>query len=101
LYSRLDLLLRGTGQLSTTTVVASQLQHVSNNNNNNHHGLVLLEPSLVVSQAQEEAHQPLAPTSVANPPIATAQNSHGSNGVDKFAKVDFNLMNLIFVFCFR
>jgi hypothetical protein len=101
LYSRLDLLLRGTGQLSTTTVVASQLQHVSNNNNN-HHGLVLLEPSLVVSQqGQEEAHQPLAPTSVANPPIATAQNSHGSNGVDKFAKVDFNLMNLIFVFCFR
>ncbi|XP_045819938.1 trihelix transcription factor ASIL2 [Trifolium pratense] len=91
LYSRLDLLLRGTGQLSTTTtVVASQLQHVSsNNNNNNHHGLVLLEPSsLVVSQGQEEAHQSLAPTSVANPPIAIAQNSHGSNGVDKLPKED-------------
>jgi hypothetical protein len=88
LYSRLDLLLRGTGQLSTTTVVASQLQHVSNNNNN-HHGLVLLEPSLVVSQqGQEEAHKPLAPTSVVHPPPTTAQNSHGSNGVDKLAKVD-------------
>ncbi|GAU28263.1 hypothetical protein TSUD_118700 [Trifolium subterraneum] len=82
LYSRLDLLLRGTGQLSTTTVVASQLQH-----NNHNHGLVLLEPSsVVVSQGQEEAHQSLAPTIVANPPIATAQNSHGSNGVDKLAK---------------
>ncbi|RHN65650.1 putative transcription factor Trihelix family [Medicago truncatula] len=72
LYSRLDLLLRGTGQLSTTTL------------NNNQAGLVLLEPSsLVMSHAQEEVHQPLVP-----PPITTAQNSHGSNGVDKLIKED-------------
>jgi len=83
LYSRLDLLLRGTGQLSTTT--PSQLQHINNN-----HGLVLVEPSLVMSHAHEEAHQPLPPSTVVPPPITTAQNSHGSNGVDKLVKVDFN-----------
>jgi len=77
LYSRLDLLLRGTGQLSTTTL-------------NNNQGLVLLEPSIVMSHAQEEAHQPLAPSTVVPPPITTAQNSHGSNGVDKLIKVDIN-----------
>ncbi|CAI8595979.1 unnamed protein product [Vicia faba] len=55
LYSRLDLLLRGTGQLATN--VATKLLQLP------------------------------APTSVANPPIvATAQNSHGSNGCDKLAK---------------
>nr|WNP90962.1 hypothetical protein [Medicago sativa] len=75
LYSRLDLLLRGTGQLSTTTL-------------NNNQGLVLLEPPLVMSHAQEEAHQPLAPSTVVPPPITTAQNSHGSNGVDKLVKED-------------
>lgn len=75
LYSRLDLLLRGTGQLSTTTL-------------NNNQGLVLLEPPLVMSHAQEEVHQPLAPSTVVAPPITTAQNSHGSNGVDKLVKED-------------
>lgn len=75
LYSRLDLLLRGTGQLSTTTL-------------NNNQGLVLLEPPLVMSHAQEEVHQPLAPSTVVPPPITTAQNSHGSNGVDKLVKED-------------
>lgn len=63
LYSRLDLLLRGSGtvQLSTTTL-------------NNNHGLVLLEPP--------------PPSTVVPPPITTAQNSHGSNGVDKLLKED-------------
>lgn len=75
LYSRLDLLLRGTGQLSTTTL-------------NNNQGLVLLEPPLVMSHAQEEVHQPLDPSTVVPPPITTAQNSHGSNGVDKLVKED-------------
>ncbi|KAL5078256.1 hypothetical protein RYX36_017240 [Vicia faba] len=84
LYSRLDLLLRGTGQLATN--VATKLLQVSSNNNSNNlnHGLVLLEPS---QQEVDEANQLPAPTSVANPPIiATAQNSHGSNGCDKLAK---------------
>lgn len=76
LYSRLDLLLRGTGQLSTTTL------------NNNQGNLVLLEPPLSMSHAQEEVHQPLAPSTVVPPPITTAQNSHGSNGVDKLVKED-------------
>ncbi|CAK8564660.1 unnamed protein product [Lathyrus sativus] len=84
LYSRLDLLLRGTGQLATN--VATKLLQVSSNNTNSNinHGLVLLEPS---QQGIDEANQLPAPISVANPPlIATAQNSHGSNGFDKFAK---------------
>ncbi|XP_050882348.1 trihelix transcription factor ENAP1 isoform X1 [Lathyrus oleraceus] len=85
LYSRLDLLLRGTGQLATN--VATKLLQVSSNNNNNsniNHGLVLLEPS---QQGIDEANQLPDPTSVANPPlIATTQNSHGSNGFDKLAK---------------
>ncbi|XP_004498689.1 uncharacterized protein [Cicer arietinum] len=96
LYSRLDLLLRGTGQLCSTiptqhvTTTPSQLQHVSNNNNNNNNnqGLVLLEPSLVVSQGIEEGHQPLAPNLVSNPLPTIAQNSNGSNGVDKLIKED-------------
>ncbi|XP_058782578.1 trihelix transcription factor ASIL1-like [Vicia villosa] len=92
LYSRLDVLLRGTGQLATN--VATKLLQVSSNNNNNNnnnnnisnHGLVLLEPS---QQGIDEANQLPAPISVANQPIiATAQNSHGSNGFDKLAKED-------------
>lgn len=85
LYSRLDLLLRGTGPLSslppppliaTATIAPSQQSpHATNNQ-----ALVLLEPpSLTVSQA---------PPLVAPPPPPIAQNSHGSNGVERLHKED-------------
>nr|KYP45995.1 hypothetical protein KK1_032441 [Cajanus cajan] len=85
LYSRLDLLLRGTGPLSslppppliaTATIAPSQQSpHATNNQ-----ALVLLEPpSLAVSQA---------PPLVAPPPPPIAQNSHGSNGVERLHKED-------------
>lgn len=88
LYSRLDVLLRGTGLISSSlpppiaaTAIAapSQSPHATINNNQ---ALVLLEPpSLAVLQA---------PPSVAPPPIAIAQNSHGPNGVERLlAKVDY------------
>lgn len=93
LYSRLDLLLRGTGPVSTvlappplTATAPSQSPHRSNNQ-----ALMLLEPSLAVSQAPNQTPPPAAP-----PPVATAQNSHGSNGVDRLAKVDY--MNKFFIF---
>ncbi|CAJ1958937.1 unnamed protein product [Sphenostylis stenocarpa] len=78
LYYRLDLLLRGTGPISslpppTTTAPSFQPPHANQ-------ALVLLEPpSLAVSQA---------PPSVAPPPLTVAQNSHGSNGVERLAKED-------------
>ncbi|KAE9616288.1 hypothetical protein Lal_00017385 [Lupinus albus] len=75
LYSRLDLLLRGTGPVSTILPPPSQSLYPSNNNQ----PLMLLEPSLAVSQP---------PPPSAPPPHATAQNSHGSNGVDRLAKED-------------
>ncbi|MED6137685.1 hypothetical protein PIB30_067253 [Stylosanthes scabra] len=108
LYSRLDLLLRGTGPVSgpvpstlapalpppvTVAVAAAaatgshQSLHFSNNQ-----PLMLLEPppsSLAMSQA---LHQPPPPPGgpAAPPPLATtAQNSHGSNGVERLiAKED-------------
>ncbi|KAL2337201.1 hypothetical protein Fmac_011647 [Flemingia macrophylla] len=81
LYSRLDVLLRGTGPISSslppppviataTTAPSQQSPHATNNQ-----ALVLLEPpSLAVRQA---------PPSVAPPPPPIAQNSHGSNGVER------------------
>ncbi|XP_027342812.1 trihelix transcription factor ASIL1-like [Abrus precatorius] len=81
LYSRLDVLLRGTGPISTTlpppppppttTTAPSQSPHPTNNQS-----LILLEPS-------QAPNIPVAP-----PPLAIAQNSHGSNGVERFAKED-------------
>lgn len=84
LYSRLDLLLRGTGPISTlppqTATIAppptSQSPHLSNNQ-----ALILLEPSLAVSQVPHQPPPPFPP-----PPLPTEQNSHGSNGVDRLAK---------------
>ncbi|KAK7323277.1 hypothetical protein VNO77_26742 [Canavalia gladiata] len=84
LYSRLDVLLRGTGPISTTTLPPtvtiaaappppppSQSPHPCNNQS-----LMLLEQS-----------QP--PHPVASPPPAiVAQNSHGSNGVERLTKED-------------
>ncbi|KAI4332966.1 hypothetical protein L6164_017830 [Bauhinia variegata] len=89
LYSRLDLLLRGTGPASNqappaTVVVpppATLLQPPHPGNNDQ--PLMLLEPSLAVSQSPLQ-QLPLA----APPPVANAQNSHGSNGVDRLAKED-------------
>ncbi|OIW16917.1 hypothetical protein TanjilG_19222 [Lupinus angustifolius] len=82
LYSRLDLLLRGTGPVSSILppppkVAAAPSQSLYPSNNNQ--ALMLLEPSLAVSQP---------PPPAAPPPHATAQNSHGSNGVDRLAKED-------------
>ncbi|TKY49720.1 Trihelix transcription factor ASIL2 [Spatholobus suberectus] len=82
LYSRLDVLLRGTGPISSLPppIAQSQSPHGINNQ-----ALVLLEPpSLAVSQAP---HQP-PPPPLAPPPPAIAQNSHGSNGVERLAKED-------------
>ncbi|RDX62810.1 Trihelix transcription factor ASIL2, partial [Mucuna pruriens] len=80
LYSRLDLLLRGTGPISSLppplATPSSQSPHALITNNQ---ALVLLEPpSLAVSQAP---HHPPPP-----PPIA--QNSHGSNGIERLPKED-------------
>ncbi|QCD95644.1 trihelix transcription factor ASIL2 [Vigna unguiculata] len=91
LYSRLDLLLRGTGPISsfptpnptpttptlTPTTIAPSFQppHAATNSNQ---ALVLLDPpSLAVSQA---------PPSAAPPP--PTQNSHGSNGDERLIKED-------------
>ncbi|XP_028770035.1 trihelix transcription factor ASIL1 [Neltuma alba] len=92
LYSRLDLLLRGTGPTASTTTMAvplaaaaaapSQVTHHGNNQ-----GFVLLEPPLAVAQLPHQLQPP--PVAVAAPPpIANAQNSHGSNGIDRLAKED-------------
>ena len=91
LYSRLDLLLRGTGPISsfptpnptpttpTPTTIAPSFQppHAATNSNQ---ALVLLDPpSLAVSQA---------PPSAAPPP--PTQNSHGSNGDERLIKVEID-----------
>lgn len=88
LYSRLDILLRGTGSISSlpppivttttkTIVPSSQLSPHGTNNQ----ALVLLEPpSLAVSQA---------PPPIVPPHPTIAQNSHGSNGAERLAKVDY------------
>ncbi|KAJ1413495.1 Myb/SANT-like DNA-binding domain [Sesbania bispinosa] len=78
LYSRLDLLLRGTGQIMSTqqttlppaTAVAPPSQSP----------LVVLEPSVAAVSHPPPAADP--------PPISNAPNSHGSNGVDKLPKED-------------
>jgi len=65
LYSRLDLLLRGTGPLLSSP-----------------------PPLLTVAPSSAEPPQPSPPSE----PLAIAQNSHGSNGVDdKLVKVNFQL----------
>ncbi|MED6184619.1 hypothetical protein PIB30_049130 [Stylosanthes scabra] len=117
LYSRLDLLLRGTGPVSgpvsstlapplplppalhaapVTVAVASTAatgSHQSLHFSNNQPVMLLEAPpsSLAVSQA---LHQPPPPPGLgAPPPLATtAQNSHGSNGVERLiAKEDDGL----------
>ncbi|XP_061367768.1 trihelix transcription factor ENAP2 [Gastrolobium bilobum] len=82
LYSRLDLLLRGTGPISTlppSTPIAPATTHAPSQSPHR----LLLEPSLAVSQSPHQPPPPVAPQ-----PLATAQNSHGSNGVDRVAKED-------------
>lgn len=87
LYPRLDLLLRG-----THSVAAQPLQH--NHHQQQQHPLVvpvnsgalmLMDPSpaVVVQPPPPPAAPPPPP-----PPALTAQNSHGSNGVDRMAKED-------------
>jgi len=76
LYSRLDLLLRGTGPISSlpppTPTIAPSFQPPQATTNSNQAMVLLEPPSLPVSQ----------------PPPSAAQNSHGSNGVERLAKVD-------------
>ena len=102
LYSRLDLLLRGTGPTAsaqaptttTTTAAASTAAPPSAPpailpHHGNSQPLILLEPSLAVSQPHHQQ-----PTLAAPPvPLANAQNSNGSNGVDRFAKVSIWVYN--------
>lgn len=87
LYSRLDVLLRGTAPISSSLspppiAAARPIIAAPSSQSPHNQALVLLEPpSLAVLQA---------PPSVAPPPIAIAQNSHGPNGVERLlAKVDY------------
>ncbi|KAL1292177.1 hypothetical protein HN51_060600 [Arachis hypogaea] len=104
LYSRLDLLLRGTGPVPTSsTLAASPLplsptlqavpvtvtvaaaaatgSHQSLHFSNNQQPLMLLEQP----PSSQVLHQPPLPPGAAAPPppATTAQNSHGSNGVER------------------
>ncbi|KAI3448784.1 hypothetical protein Pfo_005449 [Paulownia fortunei] len=72
LYPRLDLLLRGNG----LPVAAPLMQVVAN------------PPPVVVMETSSPPPPPLPPA--APPPGSVAQNSHGSNGVDRLAKGDGN-----------
>ncbi|KAK7314159.1 hypothetical protein VNO77_39371 [Canavalia gladiata] len=74
LYSRLDLLLRGTGTVLSSTV--HSLTPVT----------VLPPPPLEPSQPPPHLSPPPPPPP--SLPLANAENSHGSNGVDKFPKED-------------
>lgn len=79
LYSRLDVLLRGTAPISSSLspppiAAARPIIAAPSSQSPHNQALVLLEP----------------PPSVAPPPIAIAQNSHGPNGVERLlAKVDY------------
>ncbi|KAG4974558.1 hypothetical protein AAZX31_11G182900 [Glycine max] len=78
LYSRLDVLLRGTAPISSSLspppiAAARPIIAAPSSQSPHNQALVLLEP----------------PPSVAPPPIAIAQNSYGSNGVERLlAKED-------------
>lgn len=114
LYSRLDLLLRGTGSpasnappsnpsVSATAAPAPLVPVVSQSPSphlGSSQGLVLLEPPLAVVSEPHPSHQPPPAIATATATVAVAmaaaaapparlneQNSHGSNGVDKLVKV--------------
>ncbi|KAJ1432548.1 Myb/SANT-like DNA-binding domain [Sesbania bispinosa] len=62
----------------TQTQCKNKIESMKKSNNQ---ALILLEPSLAVSQVPHQPPPPFAP-----PPLPTEQNSHGSNGVDRLAK---------------
>lgn len=94
LYSRLDLLLRGGNgpSAAAAAAVAVQTQPVAlppippSLPPSNNSPLVLLEPTSAAPTPPPPPPQPLPPA--IPPPFGTAQNSHGSNGVDRLAKED-------------
>ncbi|GMN55594.1 hypothetical protein TIFTF001_024711 [Ficus carica] len=95
LYSRLDLLLRGGNGPSAAAAAAAaavQTQPVAfppippSLPPSNNSPLVLLEPTSATPTPPPLPPQPLPPA--IPPPFGTAQNSHGSNGVDRLAKED-------------
>ncbi|KAI9115207.1 hypothetical protein K1719_013526 [Acacia pycnantha] len=98
LYSRLDLLLRGTGPTPSTTTLAVPLAAApatpapaqspsQSTHHGNNQGFVLLEPPLAVAQPHHQP-QPLPVAAGSPPPLPNAPNSHGSNGIGRLAKED-------------
>ncbi|EXB62684.1 hypothetical protein L484_023980 [Morus notabilis] len=102
LYSRLDLLLRGgNGPSAAAAAAAAQtlqspapptpLSLPPSNNS----ALVLLEPISTAPPPPPPPPPPACPHPPPPPPLGTAQNSHGSNGVDRLAKEDHEAVNKI------
>ncbi|XP_050234634.1 trihelix transcription factor ASIL2 [Mercurialis annua] len=96
LYPRLDLLLRGSGGSGAATTVVPSINHQQTppppplpvTNMNNLPVMVVAEPCYIVPQQQPVVS--LAPPPLPPPPaivapvtVVTAQNSYGSNGVEK------------------
>lgn len=80
LYPRLDLLLRGSSAAAAVAPPPPQQQPPPSLQASNHPPpLILLETSHLLPQLPPQPPLP--------PAIVTAQNSHGSNGVDRGAKV--------------
>ncbi|OAY53375.1 trihelix transcription factor ASIL1 [Manihot esculenta] len=81
LYPRLDLLLRGSSAAAAVAPPPPQQQPPPSLQASNHPPpLILLETSHLLPQLPPQPPLP--------PAIVTAQNSHGSNGVDRGAKED-------------
>ncbi|KAK2634379.1 hypothetical protein Ddye_029171 [Dipteronia dyeriana] len=98
LYPRLDLLLRGTNSVAAAAAVPPLQQHHHHHQQQqqqlpllgtavNPGALMLMEPSSAVL-VEPPAAAAAAAAAAPPPPVATAQNSHGSNGVDGMAKED-------------
>ncbi|KAK7271486.1 hypothetical protein RJT34_27434 [Clitoria ternatea] len=90
LYSRLDVLLRGTGPLSTSSLppppstiiaIAPTPSHQLSPLPSNNQALMIFEPS-------QQALPLVAPPPPPPPPPTIAQNSNGSNGVERLDKED-------------
>ncbi|KAM5551611.1 trihelix transcription factor ASIL2 [Rosa sericea] len=96
LYPRLDLLLRGSGPPPPTAAAATVVAAVATSPappqqpplsaplaHHSNHALMLLEPSVPVSSPPQPP-----PPQPPPPHLGTAQNSYGSDGVDRDAKED-------------
>ncbi|CAK7336508.1 unnamed protein product [Dovyalis caffra] len=84
LYPRLDLLLRG-NSTQPPQILPQQHQQPSIPASANPPLMLLMEPPLAVPQPPQPPMAPPPPPQVI---VTTAQNSHGSNGVDRGAKED-------------